>query len=453
MSNQKTQTPIDERKCEMLDALFRAVPDSGEEDGSDTTEEKSTAISATIGKLVKHFRTLLKKVEENLPENTRFCSAGSLSSNAERTGHMVKALQDATSDILHKGLYDADYAHDNRETLRVAYENTCEALEHFYTTKGLANAADLHKSVGQAVVVVPEDLLTDNELYKTFLEEIKEKDDLRDKNILLQTVLSFARKHDRKKIAINATKFDSKICQRFIVDNFDWICEGASGGWIIDMILGVEEIRNDHVKMEKLWKKLSEEDVMSISLFVDDNKLKCSKEFARYLAKWALLNLSSVKDNIDLRYLALVAADEDFPGLVDELEKRAAWRDIAYCRVRTHGADRRHYAQKILDRNVNNIPTSLDFESHSCELDEGTDSDDANPPSIFAIIGTIGLEERARLSAVEKVRRDGKLIEKSIDYIPQQILKTIIKGHSRYRNTAVEEAARKALNELEQLKQ
>lgn len=449
MSNQKTQTPIDERKCEMLDALFRAVPDSGEKDGNDITEEKSAAISATISELVKHFRILLNEVEENLPENTRFCSANSLSSNVERAGHMVRALQDATGDILRKGLYDADYAYNNRETLRVAYENTYKALKHFYTTKGLVNAADLYKSVGQAVVVVPEDLFADNELYKTFLEEVEGKDNLRDTDALLQTVLLFARKHDRREIATRATKFDSELCQGFIIDNFDWVCEGASGEWIINMILGVEKIRNDRVKMEKLWIRLSEKNVPSISSFVDDNKLKCSKEFAHYLAKWALLNLSSIKDNIDLRYLVLVAADEDFPGLVDELEKRAAWRDIAYCRVRTHGADRRHYAQKILDHNVDNIPTSLDFESHSWELDEGTDSNDANPPSIFAIIGTIGLEEKARLSAVEKVRKDGKLTEKSVNYIPRRILETIIKGHSRYKNAIVEEAARKALNELE----
>lgn len=437
----KQSDRIDARKVEMLDVLFKIV-------------DRKDTISAQIGDLVCHFRALIA-VEARLPEDTNLWPLGSVAFgsihisaeddhgchditsviNAERVGHMVAALRDAVRCVLEDDS-------PSGITAKKAYEDAHNALERF--DGSLAKAAGLYKKVGNAIAVVPDNLFADDELYKIFLNETESRDDLSDQNTLRQTILSFARSHDKRELAVSAINLD--LDGRFIMDNFDWICEGADESWMIRVILEVEEVRNDQGKAKKLLEKLAEGEGL-LHLFLDnDRNLTCGKEFVHYLAKWALSNLESVKSNHDLRYLTYVAADEDFPKLMDELEKRGAWRDIAYIRVECRDKEKRHYAQQVLDRNVDNIPTSVDLKEGRWML-EG--NNEGAGPSVFAIIGTIGMDENARLRAVERIRQDGlPMMGTSDSYYPERILKTIIKEWHRYENPAVIIAAEKALEEL-----
>lgn len=442
MPDLKKSDRIDARKVEMLDILFETV-------------DREDTISAQIGDLVCHFRALLA-VEASLPGDTDLWPLGKVASgsinvsdiddygcrditsvfDAERVGHMVAALRDAVSCVLKDDS-------PSRITPKKAYEDTYNALERF--DGFLDKAAGLYKKVGNAIAVVPENLFADDELYRIFLDETESRDDLSDQNTLRQTILSFARSHDKRELAVSAISLD--LDGRFIMDNFDWICEGADESWMIRVISEVEEVRNDQGKAGKLLKKLAEGEGL-LHLFVDNDKnLTCGREFVHFLTKWVLSNLESVKSNLDLRYLTYVAADEDFPKLVDEFEKREAWRDIAYIRVECHDKEKRHHAQQVLDRNVDNIPTSVDLKGGRWML--GGNSEDDEEPSVFAIIGTIGTDENARLRAVERIRQDGLPMMGTWDSsYPKRILKTIIKGWSRYENTAVKIAAEKALEEL-----
>lgn len=424
MPDLKKSDLIDARKVEMLDILFETV-------------DREDTISAPIGDLVCHFRELLA-VEASLPGDTDLWPLTSVF-NAERVGHMVAALRDAVSCVLEDDS-------PSGTTAKKAYEDTYNALKRFDRFDGfLDKAAGLYKKVGNAIAVVPKNLFADDELYRIFLDETESRDDLSDQNTLRQTILSFARSHDKRELAVSVISLD--LDGRFIMDNFDWICEGADESWMIRVILEVEEVRNDQGKAGKLLKKLAEGEGL-LHLFVDNDKnLTCGREFVHYLTKWVLSNLESVKSNLDLRYLTYVAADEDFPKLVDEFEKREAWRDIAYIRVECHDKEKRHHAQQVLDRNVDNIPTSVDLKGGRWML--GGNSEDDEEPSVFAIIGTIGTDENARLRAVERIRQDGlPMMGTSDSSYPKRILKTIIKGWSQYENTAVKTAAEKALEEL-----
>lgn len=167
------------------------------------------------------------------------------------------------------------------------------------------------------------------------------------------------------------------------------------------------------------------------------------KELICKIIEWALSNTSFVKYDSDIAYMAYVGNDEQFPKVLRELEKRQSWRNIAYVRTCCHGIDKRHQAAEILDRNVDNIPVAIDIVPALYKIDPDSECG----PSVFALIGTIGMNEQARLRAVERVATE----DNSKYGDGWRILAEIMNGHPRYRNATVEAAAREALRGMNAL--
>ncbi len=402
--------------------------------------------AAEIGNLVRHFRTLLG-VEDGLPVDTKLWKLGELAfdrdmiaddwvyahkinSNfsSERAGLITEALGYAVGNIPEK----------NSPQAKAAYEDMRRILERF-DSRTLSNVIRIYKIVGPAMKILPDVICSNNELCQAFIQEIESRDDLKDEDNVLQVALSFARKHDKRDIAESALKkFDFAESKKFVMRNFDWIMEGASDSFIIKAIWGIDEIRNDQTKMDRLLRVLAQSKGLGCLL-----SGRSKSEFTRDIVEWALSNVSLVKYDDDITFFAYVGTDEQFPKLLGELEKRKSWRNIAYIRTRCHGSEKRHQAAEVLDRNVNIIPVSVDITPALYEIDPDSECG----PSVFALIGTIGLDERARLRAVERIANEGN-IKGSVAW---RILAEIMKGHPRYRNATVEAAAREALKGMNAL--